>query len=296
MTSAKNVSVDDSLVSQDAFDASHWYAARHMPATVLQILQENGVYKDLYFGMNLATPGDLWKQDWWYRTTFTAPPGREVYSLIFKGINYRADIWLNGHKVANRATVVGMYDEFEFNVTAFIVPGGPNVLAVKVTPEQSLEGENGIELGDSWLDWINWKYMGYHDPQKHLDIPFVPDRNAGVWKRVFLSSTGAVTIRNPYVATDLPLPATSPAALTVYCDLSNNTAKPVSGTISRRDFTSRQANDQVPAECPAVAKPDQRGRVHAGRICSTHGAGSRSVVALSVGRSETLPSQTRIQS
>ena len=60
-----------------------------MPATVLQILQENGVYKNLYYGMNLATPGDLWKQDWWYRTTFTAPPGREVYSLIFKGINYR---------------------------------------------------------------------------------------------------------------------------------------------------------------------------------------------------------------
>ena len=96
---------------------------------------------------------------------------------------------------------------------------------------QSLEGENGIELGDSWLDWINWKYLGYHDPEKHLDIPFVPDRNAGVWKRVFLSSTDAVTIRNPYVATDLPLPATNPAALTVYCDLGNNTAKPVSGML-----------------------------------------------------------------
>jgi exo-1,4-beta-D-glucosaminidase len=232
MTSAKNVSGDDSLVSQASFDASHWYAAQHMPATVLQILQENGVYKDLYFSMNLANPGELWKQDWWYRTTFTAPPDREVYSLIFKGINYRADIWLNGHRVANRATVVGMYSQFEFNVTEFIVPGGSNVLAVKVTPEQSLEGENGLELGDSWLDWINWKYLGFHDPQKHLDIPFVPDRNAGVWKRVFLSSTGAVAIRNPYVLTDLPLPATNPAALAVYCDLSNNTTKPVSGTLS----------------------------------------------------------------
>ena len=232
MASAKSVSDDDSLVSQSSFDISHWYAAQHMPATVLQILQENGAYKDLYYGMNLATPGDPWKQDWWYRTTFTAPPGRDVYSLIFKGINYRADIWLNGHKVANRATVVGMYDAFEFNVTEFIVPGGSNVLAVKVTPEQSLEGENGIELADSWLDWINWKYLGYHDPQKHLDIPFVPDRNAGVWKRVFLSSTGAVTIRNPYVATDLPLPATNPASLTVYCDLGNNTSQPLSGTLS----------------------------------------------------------------
>jgi len=231
MTSANDVTGDDGRVSQSGFDDSHWYSAQHMPATVLQILQENGVYKNLYYGTNLATPGALWKQDWWYRTTFTAPAGRDVYSLVFKGINYRADIWLNGHQVANRATVAGMYDEFEFNVTEFMVPGGPNVLAVKVTPERSLEGETGVELSDSWLDWINWKYLGYQDAQKHVDISFVPDRNAGVWKRVFLSSTGAVTIRNPYVETDLPLPATSPAALTVYCDLSNNTGKPVSGTL-----------------------------------------------------------------
>ena len=232
MISARNVSADDSLVSLPGFDSSQWYTVRKMPATVLHVLQENGVYKNLYFGMNLATPKDLWKQDWWYRTTFTAPAGRDVFSLIFKGINYRADIWLNGHKVANRQTVVGMYDSFEFNVTEFIVPGGQNVLAVKVTPEQSLQGENGVELADSWLDWINWKYLGYHDAEKHVDISFVPDRNAGIWKRVFLSSTGAVTIRNPYVATDLPLPATNPALLTVYCDLRNNTPKPVSGTLS----------------------------------------------------------------
>jgi exo-1,4-beta-D-glucosaminidase len=232
MISSGNVDADDPLVSQPGFDSSQWYTVQRMPATVLQILQENGVYKNLYFGMNLATPKDLWRQDWWYRTTFTAPAGREVYSLIFKGINYRADIWLNGRKVANRQTVVGMYDRFEFNVTEFIIPGGANVLAVKVTPEQSLEGENGVELADSWLDWINWKYLGYHNPEKHLDISFAPDRNAGIWKRVFLRSTGAVTIRNPYVATDLPLPATNPALLTVYCDLSNNTSKPVSGTLS----------------------------------------------------------------
>ncbi|PYX35209.1 MAG: glycoside hydrolase [Acidobacteria bacterium] len=231
MTSAKNVTGNDAAISEPGYDASRWYPVKHMPATVLQILEENGVYKNLYYGMNLATPGDLWKQDWWYRTTFVAPPGREVYSLIFKGINYRADIWLNGHKVANRAAVVGMYDAFEFNVTEFIQAGRPNGLAVKVTPEQSLGGENGIELGDSWLDWINWKYLGYHDPEKHLDISFVPDRNAGVWKRVFLSSTGAVTIRNPYVTTDLPLPATSPASLSVYCDLTNKTSKPLAGTL-----------------------------------------------------------------
>src|SRR2546427_10898678 len=229
VSSADKITVDDALVSQPTLDVSKWYVVQRMPATVLQILEDNGVYKDLYYGANLATPKDLWKQDWWYRTTFTAPSGRDVYSLIFKGINYRADIWLNGHKVATRSQAVGMYNEFEFNVTEFIVPGASNVLAVKVTPERALTED--VELADSWLDWINWKYLGYHDAEKHIDIPFVPDRNAGVWKRVFLSSTGAVTIRNPYVAADLALPALSPAALTVYCDVSNGTDKSVSGTL-----------------------------------------------------------------
>ena len=229
MSSADDISVEDGLVSGPTLDVSKWYVVERMPATVLQILEDNGVYKDLYYGTNLATPKDLWKHDWWYRTTFTAPSGRDVYSLIFKGINYRADIWLNGHKVATHSQAVGMYNEFEFNVTEFMVPGASNVLAVRVTPERALTQD--VELADSWLDWINWKYLGYHDSEKHIDIPFVPDRNAGVWKRVFLSSTGPVTIRNPYVATDLPLPALSPAALTVYCDVSNNTDKLVSGRL-----------------------------------------------------------------
>src|SRR6202049_1473387 len=223
MSSADDISVEDGLVSRPTLDVSKWYVVERMPATVLQILADNGVYKDLYYGTNLATPKDLWKHDWWYRTTFTAPAGRDVYSLIFKGINYRADIWLNGHKIADSSQVVGMYDSFEFDVTKFIRVDAPNVLAVKVTPERGLLSEDGVvvgdhsvELADSWLDWINWKYIGYHDSGRKVNIPFVPDRNAGVWKRVFLSTTGAVTVRNPYVATDLPLPALSPAALQVY--------------------------------------------------------------------------------
>src|SRR5690242_15891520 len=94
MTSAQNVAADDSSVSLADFDASSWYSVQRMPATVLQVLEDNGVYRNLYYGTNLATAKDLWKQDWWYRTTFVAPAGREVSSLIFEGVNYRADIWL----------------------------------------------------------------------------------------------------------------------------------------------------------------------------------------------------------
>lgn len=241
LMSADQVTNEDAAISSPTFDASHWYEARHMPATVLEILQEDGIYKDLYYGMNLVTPGDLWKKDWWYRTTFIAPAGRETYSLIFKGINYRADIWLNGQLIANKSQVVGMYNQFEFDVSKVIQPGKENILAVRITPEQAVPKivpgdpiriEGSVELGDTWLDWLNWKYIGVHDPVTGYGFSFPPDRNAGVWKRVYLSTTGPVSIRNPYVATDLPLPATTPASLAVYCDLSNHSSKPVSGVLT----------------------------------------------------------------
>ncbi len=232
ITSARNVSASDAEVSKPSFDTSNWVTIPRMPATVLQSLEDAGVYRDLYFGMNLTqkTPPDLWKQDWWYRTMFDAPPAG-VHSLIFDGINYRADVWLNGRLIADNRHVVGMYNSFEFIVSEHVKPGQINVLAVKITPERKLPGIDGVELADSWLDWINWKYIGYQDPKRHIDISFPPDRNAGVWKKVFLSSTGNVLVRNPYVVTDLPLPSTSPAALTVYCDLRNGVSTPVSGTL-----------------------------------------------------------------
>jgi len=262
MASAQNVAGGDAQVSQPGFDASRWYAVRHMPATVLQVLEDNGVYKDLYYGMNLTKPGDLWKQDWWYRTTFTAPAGRQVYTLILKGINYRADVWLNGHEIANNSQVAVMYNSFEFDVSKEIQPCSENILAVKVTPERGLLNEEGVvvgnhpvELADSWLDWINWKYIGYHDPAHHINIPFVPDRNAGVWKRVFLSATDAVTIRHPYVRTDLPLPATTPAALSVYCDLTNHSDKRVSGVL--RGEITRLGKQTISFEQPVSLVPTE---------------------------------------
>lgn len=236
IVSARDVSTRDEDVSKPSYDASRWHPIRRMPATVLQALEDAGVYKDLYVGMNLTetTPPDLWRQDWWYRTEFDAPEA-EVHSLIFNGINYRADVWLNGHLIAGKSQVVGMYNSFEFIISHVIHTGGKNVLAVKVTPERKIPVENGVELGDSWLDWINWKYIGYPDPAlKKLrgdGLSFVPDRNAGVWKRVFLISTGKVLVRDPYVVTDLPLPSVSPASLTVYCDLRNGTSRPVSGSL-----------------------------------------------------------------
>ncbi len=263
--SARDVSTPDAEVSTPSCDVSRWHPIPRMPATVLQGLEDAGVYKDLYFGMNLtkSVPSDLWKQEWWYRTTFEAPES-EVHSLIFNGINYRADVWLNGHLVADKHHVVGMYNSFEFIVSQYINYHGSNILAVKVTPPQKLPYINGVDLSDCWLDWINWKYIGHPDPElwqkRHIGLSFVPDRNAGVWKRVFLSSTGKVMVRNPYVVTDLPLPETSPAHLTVYCDLRNGVSAQVSGMLygeisraGRPSITFQQKVRLEPDETKEVA-------------------------------------------
>ena len=68
---------DGAVLSKPTYRAAGWHAIRRMPATVLQTLQDDGTYPDLYYGTNLVdeVPQDLYKQDWWYRTTFTAPAG-----------------------------------------------------------------------------------------------------------------------------------------------------------------------------------------------------------------------------
>jgi exo-1,4-beta-D-glucosaminidase len=235
LVSANQVQSAGEVVSTARYDASAWYLIRRMPATVLQILQEDGVYPDLYFGKNLRekVPQDLYKQDWWYRTSFKAPAG-EFFTLEFPGINYRAEIWLNGKKIADNKQVVGMYVAHEFNVTPWIKPGSQNVLAVRVTPEQKVQNVNGVELADSWFDWINWKYLGYNarpdDPGMGSITSFVPDRNAGVWKPVYLRVTGSVSVDHALVNSQL-LPAQSTARLTVFASLSNLSTEPVSGTL-----------------------------------------------------------------
>ena len=133
-------------------------------------------------------------------------PPANAYTLEFPGINYRAEIWLNGQKIADNKQIVGMYAAHELNVTPWIKRGSPNALAVKVTPEQLIQDVDGVELADSWFDWINWKYIGYNGPKKSIPgagVSFVPDRNAGVWKPVYLRVTGGVSINHPLVNSEL---------------------------------------------------------------------------------------------
>ena len=253
LASARDLPADGAALSRPEFKDSGWHAISRMPSTVLQTLQSDARYPDLYFGTNLLddVPQDLYKQDWWYRTTFNAPAGHTTYALEFPGINYRAEIWLNGHLVADNKRIVGMHNAHELDVSRWINRGESNTLAVKITPEQALQDINGVELADSWYDWINWKYLGYQGAGKNPanGNSFVADRNAGIWKPVYLRVSGAVVIGPSAVNSELPLPRTDSARLTIYSSLRNSSTQQVRGvlraTITRNDKPGIQIEQPV---------------------------------------------------
>jgi exo-1,4-beta-D-glucosaminidase len=71
---------------------------------------------------NLQNP---WIKPYWFRTEFQVPSdykGKTIH-LNFDGINYRADVWLNGKLIANAKDVVCMFRRFHFDVSSLISLG-----------------------------------------------------------------------------------------------------------------------------------------------------------------------------
>ncbi|HTW94620.1 MAG TPA: hypothetical protein VMD30_07495, partial [Tepidisphaeraceae bacterium] len=106
---------------------SGWYAVE-VPCTVMAGLIANGEYPDIFYSDNLRhVQRSRFAHSWWYRTQFFVPPevgtGWWQLWLHFKGINYRANIWLNGELIADSKTAVGAYRDLELNITEFAVAG-----------------------------------------------------------------------------------------------------------------------------------------------------------------------------
>src|ERR1035438_745652 len=106
------------VISTTSYKPAGWQTAT-LPSTVLNALVRDKVYPDPYAGMNLRQiPGTTYAiglnfsnspmpedspfaKSWWYRTEFRAPPdyqGKTVW-LAFDGINFRANVWLNGKQI-----------------------------------------------------------------------------------------------------------------------------------------------------------------------------------------------------
>ena len=243
-------------LSKPGYDATAWYAAT-VPGTVLTTLVDRGVYPDPDFGLNnTAIPESLNKQDYWYRAEFVAPRGEagRHQQLIFKGINYAAEIWLNGERLGD---LKGAFIRGQFDVTGRLKPGVANAIAVKVSPpphpglahEESLTagvGENGGMMaldGPTFVASEGWDW-----------IPSVRDRNTGLWQDVVLRSTGPVRIGDSQVITTLPQVAGKPdnsvAEVEIAVPVENLTGDPVQVTV-------RAAFDTIAVEKAVTLAPGQ---------------------------------------
>ncbi len=232
MAASPTVKASTDDMAKPGFAAKDWLAAT-VPGTALTTMIDRGVYPDSDYGLNnLVIPESLNKQDYWYRNEFKAPATKaKRLTLTFEGINYAAEVWLNGKALGNikGAFIRGVYD-----VTDVLNPGQTNVLLVRVSPpphpgiphEQSVlggPGENGGAMvldGPTFMATEGWDW-----------IPAIRDRDTGIWQPVTLTASDMVKIGDVQVITKLPLPDTSKADVEINVPLENASDKPVKGVL-----------------------------------------------------------------
>ncbi|WLT33466.1 sugar-binding domain-containing protein [Geothrix sp. PMB-07] len=207
--SSVKVSSPGATLSQPGFDVGQWYATE-VPSTVMGALTRLEVHKEPLFGRNLeAISPEPFKTSWWFRTEFDEAPAKDAHTrLCFDGINYRADIWLNGQKVAGADQVFGAFRTFDLDITPFL-KAGKNALAVEVHPPKP---------GDFTMGFVDWN-------------PLPPDRNMGLFREVRLRRSGAVSLDDTFVRSAIDLKTLASAALQIETRLVNHEDRPVSGSL-----------------------------------------------------------------
>ena len=227
------VIADGAAISQVGFHAEGWYPAT-VPGTILTTLVDNKVYPEPLYGENMrAIPESLNQTSYWYRARFAVPAsdkGRHTW-LHFAGVNYSAEIWVNGHPAGS---MLGAFIRGDFDISAWVRPGRSATLAVLVHPqphpgvphEHTVAlgvGKNGGESaidGATFLATVGWDWLAA-----------VRDRDTGIWLPVTESSTGPVTVDDTFVTSDLAASHGS-ADLTVQTSLRNLTDREVEGTLT----------------------------------------------------------------
>ena len=253
LESSQKVAANGAQIATAGFADSSWHSAT-VPITVVAALVADGTYPDPMVGTNLRSlPGStdypLYEGfayypmmadnpssvPWWYRTEFDLPAsltGRRVW-LRLDGVNYRAEVWLNGRRIADDQTVEGTFRGFELDITAVANVGGKNALAIAVGAP---EVEN---LAWNWVDWA----------------PFPPDKNQGIWQPVSILSTGNVQLRSPHVITAFDLPSLDVAHLQLTVEATNTAEEPI--------------HFQLEASLAAVSSPNGDGATPAPIVITT---------------------------
>ena len=258
MKKVSELSDNAEYISTSTFQEKGWMPAV-VPGTVLNSLVYNKVYPEPYYGLNNKITSNLIPDlniagrdfyTYWFRTEFNL--SKDKFSgkrswLQVDGINYRAEIWLNGNMIGN---ISGMFYQDLIDITNYIVFEKKNVLAIKVLPVD-VPGGPREGVSKSWGAAGEFRNGGNGEIGKNVtmlmtvgwDFTFldgIRDRNTGIWKEISIFTTGDVTLRHPFVKSKLSKPAFDQSAQTVSVEVYNPTFKnqkvKVSGKIENVSF------------------------------------------------------------
>ena len=228
---ASEVNASGEEISTPEFKPENWIVAT-VPGTVLSSYKNIGAIADPNYADNqLQVSESFFWSNFWYRDEFEVPEGfkQDRLFLNFDGINWKANVYLNGKKLGR---IEGAFMRGKFDVTDVVAPG-KNVVAVEIIRNNHIGAikENNKQSTD-----FNGGILGADNPTFHATIgwdwiPTVRGRNIGIWNDVFLTSTGKVTVADPLVTSVLPLPDTTSATLTAEVIVKNHDANTVNGTL-----------------------------------------------------------------
>jgi beta-galactosidase/beta-glucuronidase len=240
---------------------TNWHSTS-VPATALTVLVRNGVYPNPYVSLNnmqipdasdeFNAENDLlkfshienqnpWKNKYWYFTEFSVPADKlsKISWINLGEINYRAEVWLNGKLVADSSELVGMERKFKLPTTGILK--SHNKLAIAIYPPDHIGkpapppikplAHPGRNLGEDAMitnDYTKWDVLGW-DWQ-----PGVRDRDMGITEDVYLTFTDEIELTDLYVTSDLNLPDTTQAEITISANIVNHTSKVQNSTVTAK--------------------------------------------------------------
>jgi hypothetical protein len=242
-------------ISRPGFETGKWVVAT-VPGTVLTSYWRAGALPDPNFGDNqLQISESFFYDDFWYRNEFEVPEnftGEHMF-LNFDGINWKAEVFVNGTRAGK---IEGAFIRGRFDVTDLIMPGRQNAVAVLIKKNDNI----GLVKEQTALSPDkNGGVLGADNPTYHASIgwdwiPTIRGRNIGIWNDVYLTTSGPVTLEDPFVYADLSLPDTTAADIHIEVTLHNHSQVAVSGSLKGKygDIAFEEAVALDPAASKVV--------------------------------------------
>src|SRR4051812_12629466 len=230
------------VVSQPGYAARGWLPISQ-PETLMAGLVENGRYPDVLTSEHLKdVPTAQFDPNWWYRdeVTLRGTRGRHTF-LVMNGVLSRANLWVNGVKVADQSQLQGAYSRFEYDITPY-VRDGANAIALDVFRNDVSE-----DTGYLTLNMVDWNPPS---PDNWTGLQFAPE----------IRQDGAVSVRDAHVVQQ-DADDVSSADLTLKADVRNNPDRPqqawVAGAVGGHGTHAVRGRriTLAPGETRAVALP-----------------------------------------